>query len=69
MMPGREPIDVPTARYLYDQLGNWRLVAEWMRRKSGQRFSTDAIIQAVRIADRSGRHDAPKIARFAGAEQ
>jgi hypothetical protein len=48
----RERIDVDRARRLYDRLGTWRGVAEFLRRKSGQSFTVLAIFMAVRRADR-----------------
>jgi len=49
----REAIDIQRARILYDRLGTWRRVSEVMRRASNdQCFTRDAIVKAVRTADR-----------------
>lgn len=48
----RERIDTARARRLYDRLGNWAYVAEFVRRKNGQAFKVVSIRNAVRWEDR-----------------
>jgi hypothetical protein len=49
----RERIPVELARTLYDELRNWRLVAERLPRSgNGQKFQPKSIFAAVRWADR-----------------
>lgn len=47
----RERIDIDRARRLYDTLGTWRAVAEFLRRKDGTAFQPLSIFLAVRWAD------------------
>lgn len=47
----RERIDVDRARRLYDKIGTWRGVAEFLRRKDGTAFQPNSIYLAVRWAD------------------
>lgn len=45
---GRETIDVERARRLYDRLGSWRAVSEFVRRRDGSAFNPQSIFAAVR---------------------
>jgi len=47
----RDRIDVEKAILLYFFFRNWRHVAMQMRRKNGMRYTTDAIMRAVRKHD------------------
>lgn len=47
----RELIDVNRARRIYDKVGTWRGVAEFVRRRDGTAFTPQAIYLAVRWAD------------------